>query len=107
MFNGFADMTILQPCIALLRDNYTYLSGEYGVRKIGIFGSVAKQTEHEDSDLDIVVEFRQPIGLKFIELTEYLEKLFGRKVDILTPTGIANISRKEVAHDIRKSIVYV
>ncbi len=47
------------------------------------------------------------IGLKFIELSDYIENLIGKKVDILTPGGIKSIRVKKVAEDIKKSIVYV
>ncbi|MCH8127877.1 nucleotidyltransferase domain-containing protein [candidate division KSB1 bacterium] len=43
------------------------LETEYGVTKIGIFGSALKGTLTEDSDLDIFVEFKHPIGFKFIK----------------------------------------
>jgi len=45
--------------------------------------------------------------LKFIELSEYIENLLGRKIDILTPAGIQSIRVKQVAEEIRKSIEYV
>lgn len=46
--------------------------------------------------MDIVVEFEKPIGLKFIELSDYIEKVLGKKVDILTPAGINGIRVKKV-----------
>ncbi|MEW6620149.1 MAG: nucleotidyltransferase family protein [bacterium] len=75
----------------LIRKYYNVLATEYGVSKIGIFGSVVTGTLTKDSDLDIVVEFKQPIGFKFIRFVEYLENLFGKKVDVLTKEGIKNI----------------
>ncbi|MBS1259265.1 MAG: hypothetical protein MAG551_02334 [Candidatus Scalindua arabica] len=95
------------PTLELIKEKYPYLSHEFGVEKIGIFGSVAKETEREDSDIDIVVKLRKPIGLKFIELVEYLESLFNTKVDVLTQEGIDNIRIKEIADDIKRNIVYV
>ncbi|GAB4408425.1 MAG: hypothetical protein Kow00123_21510 [Anaerolineales bacterium] len=92
---------------ALLRQHRPYLAAKYGVRRIGLFGSFAKDAPDEASDVDIVVEFAQPIGLQFVELAEYLEALLGRKVDILTPDGIQGIRVPEVAQSIRESIVYV
>jgi hypothetical protein len=57
--------------------------------------------------VDVVVEFDRPIGLKFVEFAEYLERLLGRKVDVLTPAGIRGIRIRRVAKDIAENIVYV
>jgi predicted nucleotidyltransferase len=54
-------MATLDLTIEKIRERYPYLSREYGIRKIGLFGSVAKKTERIDSDIDIVVEFAKPI----------------------------------------------
>lgn len=91
----------------MLKENYPVLTDEYGVSRIGIFGSVAKGTMTEDSDLDIVVEFKRPIGFKFIRLVEYLESLFGKRVDVITNNGIENIRVKEVARNIERNLIYV
>ncbi len=91
----------------MLKENYPVLTDEYGISGIGIFGSVAKGTMTEDSDLDIVVEFRRPIGFKFIRLVEYLESLFGKRVDVITKDGIKNIRVKEVARNIERNLIYV
>ena len=93
--------------ISLLEKQSQFLLNEYGISRIGIFGSVVKGTMTEDSDLDIVVEFTKPIGFKFNRLVEYLENLFGRKVDVLTKEGIKNIRVKEVARNIEGTLVYV
>lgn len=91
----------------LLREQNAYLASEFGVRKIGLFGSFARDMSSDASDIDLVVEFESPIGLRFIELGDYLESLFGRRVDLLTPTGIRAIRRKTIRQDISESIVYV
>ena len=93
--------------IRLMQEHSSVLMTEYGISKIGIFGSVVKGTMTEDSDLDIVVEFKKPIGFKFNRLVEYLENLFGRKVDVLTKDGIKNIRVKEIARNIERTLVYV
>ena len=99
--------TTLNASIETIRNSYQYLSNEYGVKRVGIFGSIAKGSDRTDSDLDLVIEFSKPIGLKFIDLTEYLETLFNRRVDILTADGIENIRNTKVADDIKRNIVYV
>ncbi len=91
----------------LMRKSHDVLAAEYGVSRIGIFGSAVKGVMTKDSDLDVVVEFEKPIGFKFIRLVEYLENLFGTKVDVITKDGLENIRVKEVARDIERNLVYV
>ncbi|MCJ7498388.1 MAG: nucleotidyltransferase family protein [candidate division Zixibacteria bacterium] len=100
-------MLTQERVIELLRKEFPHLTSRYGVKRMGLFGSFAKGIQKEDSDIDIVIEFEKPIGLKFIELAEYIEKLLGRKVDILTSEGIKGIRVKKVGRDIERSIIYV
>ena len=100
-------MLTKERIVAALREHSTYLSNEFGIRRIGLFGSFAKGNPGEQSDIDIVVEFERPIGLRFMELVDYLEQLFGRNVDILTLAGLQGIRRKAIAKSIAQSIVYV
>ncbi|MDD5473843.1 MAG: nucleotidyltransferase family protein [Candidatus Methanoperedens sp.] len=96
-----------EEIITILKKELPYLRDIFGVKRIGLFGSSAKGIQREDSDVDLVVEFEKPIGLKFIELSDYIENVLGKKVDILTPVGIKSIRVKKVAEDIKKNIVYV
>ena len=90
-----------------MREKHDVLMTEYGVSRIGIFGSVIKGTVTKDSDLDVVVEFERPIGFKFTRLVEYLENLFGTKVDVITKDGLENIRVKKVARNIERNLIYV
>lgn len=92
--------------IKILREKRPYLVTEYGVKRIGLFGSYAKDKPSEMSDLDIVVEFDRPIGFRFIEFSEYLEDLMRKKVNVLTPAGIQGIRIERIASNIRESTVY-
>lgn len=91
----------------ILQDNHAYLTAEFGVKKIGVFGSYAQGTAREDSDIDLMIEFSRPIGFRFMELAEYLEKLLDGPVDILTPAGVEGIRVSKVAAEIQESVVYV
>ncbi|MEA1925131.1 MAG: nucleotidyltransferase family protein [Candidatus Altiarchaeota archaeon] len=93
--------------IEVLRNELPYPSSTYGVKKIAIFGSLARGTEREDSDIDLLIEFEKPIGLKFIDFADYIEKLLDKKIDLLTPEGVKGIRIKEVAEDIKEGMVYV
>lgn len=96
-----------EEIIALLRQHYPHLAAQYGVRRIGLFGSYAHGESGETSDVDLVVEFEHPIGFRFVELAEYLENLLGRRVDLLTLAGVRGIRLPWVAAEIERSIIYV
>ena len=100
-------MLSLDDLIRKLREQHAYLAAEYGVSRIGVFGSFAGDRAAENSDVDLVVEFARPIGFRFFDLAEYLEGLLGRKVDLLTPAGIQNIRLGHIARSISDSIIYV
>ena len=91
----------------ILSERSQYLSEMYGVKKIGLFGSYAKGTQTDASDIDIIVEFETPLGFKFMEFADYLEELLGRPVDVLTVGGLQGIRIPHIAQAIRESIVYV
>ena len=90
-----------------LKTQLPYLHSKYGVKKIALFGSFARDTATEESDIDIVAEFDQPLGLQFVALCDELESLLGRKVDVLTPSSIENIRVRKVANQIKRELTYV
>ncbi|MDR0938520.1 MAG: nucleotidyltransferase domain-containing protein [Mediterranea sp.] len=56
---------------------------KYGIISIGIFGSVARGEQRDDSDLDVFVELKDPDPFIMLDIKEELERLCHRKVDIL------------------------
>jgi len=93
--------------LQLLQREQTHLAAEFGVKKIGLFGSYVTGHSTETSDVDLLIEFEHPIGFRFLELVDYLETILGRKVDVLTPAGIQSIRVNHVAKSISESVVYV
>lgn len=72
----------------------------FDVDSLAIFGSVARGTARKTSDVDILVEFSHPIGLfEFARLKIYLEKLLGRKVDLVTPDALRQEMREEILRE--------
>jgi len=100
-------MLTRERVIEILRGQQGYLAAEFGIRRIGLFGSFARDEADDSSDVDLIVEFERPVGLRFVDLAEHLERVLGRKVDMLTPAGIRSIHRKAVARRIAESIIYV
>ncbi len=79
------------------------LSQKYFVQTIGLFGSSLRDDFSESSDVDILVEFSQPIGIEFIELANYIETKLNRKVDLVSRNGV----KQKYYEAIEKEIVYV
>jgi predicted nucleotidyltransferase len=79
------------------------LRADYSVKEIGLFGSFSDNTFNEDSDIDILVELYQPIGWKFFSLEIHLEKVFGRKIDLVTKSAL----KDQIRDKILKQVNYV
>lgn len=100
-------MLTREKIIKILQEQYPYLASEFGVKRIGLFGSYAQGVPTETSDVDIVVEFDRPVGFRFVEFAEYLEHLLGKSVDVLTTAGIQGIRVSRIAKSIEEGAVYV
>lgn len=100
-------MSSKQKVVNVLRREIPYLQENYGVKKIALFGSVVSGEYTKHSDIDMVVEFKHPSFDNFMDLADYLERLFKKKVDILTPAGVKGIRVESVAKNIKKSLTYV
>ena len=88
----------------ILDENKKYLIREYNVKEIGVFGSYVRDEQGIDSDIDILVEFSKPIGFfKFLELEEYLEKLFGVKVDLVSKKAL----KPRIGEYIMREVIFV
>jgi len=76
--------------IALLRQHEPVLKHQFGVAKIGIFGSFVRGEERPESDVDVLVAFRkgQETFDNYMDCKFYLEDLFGRKVDLVMKGAI-------------------
>jgi len=56
---------------------------------MALFGSYADGTATDNSDIDIMVEFNQPVGFEFIDLSIELEALLQKRVDLVTKQAIS------------------
>lgn len=73
---------------------------KYKVKKIGIFGSFVRDEQKEKSDIDFFVEFEEPSIQNFMGLSYFLENLFGKRVEILTPAGVESIRINHVKEEV-------
>jgi predicted nucleotidyltransferase len=74
----------------ILQNQKKYLEERFGVIEIAIFGSYARNDQREDSDIDIMLDFKE--GYKtfdnYMDLKFYLEDLLGKKVDLVIKSAI-------------------
>ena len=95
-------MLELQDCINKLADFKCAFAQKFGITKLGIFGSVARKENTENSDIDIVVEVKKPSLKLMYDLKEALKQLFKCEVDLvrfrdsLRPLLKSNIERDAI-----------
>jgi predicted nucleotidyltransferase len=98
-----------EEVFSLLMRNRERLIEEFGVKRVGVFGSVVRGELKEDSDIDLVVEFKRGKARirNIIELEGFLKALFGRNVDILTIHGVRTIRIPWIRDKIQRELEYV
>ncbi len=79
-----------QELIDLIQSHDAELKA-FGVKRVGLFGSFVRNEPKPESDVDLLVEFipEQKTFNNFMNLGFFLEELFGRKVDLLTPESLS------------------
>jgi uncharacterized protein len=86
----------------IIKKKKSFLKKKYDVKEIGIFGSYARDEQSKYSDIDILVTFSSDIGWEFVDLKEYLEKILGLKVDLVTIKAL----KPQLKDSILKEVVY-
>lgn len=86
-----------------LGNHRNLLFQEYPIKSLAIFGSYSRGENTDDSDLDILVEFNDKIGIRFIDLADEIESIVGLKVDLVSKNGI----KKGYLSAIDPDLIYV
>lgn len=94
-------MNLMPPLIQQHQTRIHELCRKYGVRRLELFGSAAREDFNAESDLDFFVEFTDP-GWKgsfkrYMGLKLDLEELFGRSVDLVELSSVKNSHFIDVA----------
>ena len=75
-------MLTRQECIDTIKANAETIVQQFDVRSLRLFGSLARNEQHESSDIDVCVEM-PPDMFQLIGLKQYLEELMGCDVDVV------------------------
>ena len=89
--------------LSLLKVYYLYNKDKYGIERIGLFGSFARNEASPDSDVDILISLKQPNLFTYAIISQQLETVLGRHVDLIPEKSILKDSfRKRV----EKEVIY-
>jgi predicted nucleotidyltransferase len=86
-----------------LRAEKSYLTEEFGVVNIGLFGSFVRGQSGRDSDIDLLVELKEPRFDYLAGLQVYLENKFNRKIEIVRKSNRLNSRFVKI---VEKEIIY-
>jgi predicted nucleotidyltransferase len=101
---GAGSMRELERIMNEIRNNMPYLQEKYRVKSIGLFGSYIRGEQKERSDVDMLVEFEQPVTLlEFVALENRLNEMIGKKVDLV----MKNALKPGIGERILREVVYV
>ncbi len=95
----------LEEIKRILQEHKSILAKEFHVKEINLFGSYVRGEETSASDIDILVEFEKPIGLKIVDLKDYLEQILGIEVDVVSKKAV--IRKSSLWQYIREELVSV
>jgi len=91
----------LTEVLNTLRPLKAYLHEQWGITKLGIFGSVARGEATPESDIDILYEYQQPLGFALVDFGDFLEERLGRPVDLLSKKAVRAHIWAWIAPDVR------
>ena len=102
-FRYICNMTDLNTIKQILTTLKPELIAKYHVSSIGLFGSVVRDDFNSSSDVDIIVDFSQPIGIEFIDLADYIETKLKKNVDLVSKNGV----KQKYYRTFESEIIYV
>jgi len=97
-------MSTKDEVLSQLQQVKPVLVSEYGLKRIGLFGSFARNEQNNDSDIDIVIETSKPDFSSFAGTLILLEKVLGKRVDLIRKH---DKMRKSLTERIEKEAIYV
>ena len=84
-----------------LKELKPIIAARYRAKEVGLFGSFARGEQNASSDIDVLVEFEEGADLfDLIGLTDYLEELLQRKVDIVPKRALRAELRESVLREV-------
>lgn len=95
-------MTERDEVVSILKREVMNIKDRFAVRRMGLFGSVVRKEASDQSDIDILIEF-DPESVsywKYLDLEQYLQSLFLRKVEIVSTDGVSPYIMPYISRDV-------
>jgi predicted nucleotidyltransferase len=90
-----------EQVLSVLNGHREEMRQRFGVKHLALFGSAARDELRDGSDIDLLVEFEGPPTFDgYMDLKDYLEALFGTKVDLATDAMIKPRLRRHIEKDL-------
>jgi uncharacterized protein len=87
-----------------LSEHKSEVEKNFNVSELGVFGSYVRNEQNLKSDVDILVDFKEPIGLfKFMDLEEYLQKILKKKIDLVSKRAL----KPRIGARILKEVIFI
>jgi uncharacterized protein len=89
--------------LEVLRREAPILKDQFKVKSIGLFGSFVRDTPRRESDIDLLVEFEESVGLfLFMDLEAHLAEVLGHKVDLVVRSAL----KPHIGTEILREVAY-
>ncbi|MDY6849603.1 MAG: nucleotidyltransferase family protein [Thermodesulfobacteriota bacterium] len=89
-----------EKAIELLSAHMTEIRQRFGVESLALFGSVARGEARPESDLDVLVVFRESPGMfDFLELKQYIEQITASQVDLVTEKALKKQLKSQILEE--------
>lgn len=89
-----------QQIIEKLTSIKPYLQEQFGITELALFGSYSRDEQTSDSDIDIMVEYKKSMGMRFLDMVYELDDLFKQKVEVVSKQGIKPKYFKAIENDL-------
>lgn len=78
----------MSEVLNILKEHKEDLFNKYPLESLALFGSYSRGDYKKNSDVDIIVEFKNPVGMEFISLSHDLEDILKMKVDLVSKPAV-------------------
>ncbi len=97
-------MKTLEEILQILRQQKSGIQEKYSVTELGVFGSYARGSQTEQSDVDVLIDYQEPLSLlELIHLENSLSDYLGIKVDVVTKRGM----KSRILERVLPEVIYV